>query len=270
MTLKTLPLSEDGTRLSYREAGEGAPLVLIHGVGMQSAAWAPQFPALSRRCRVLALDMPGHGGSSPLPVDAELPDFVAWLDRALGALDLGLVSLAGHSMGALIAGGYAVAHYKKIARVALLNGVFRRSPEARAAVEARAAELHAGDVDIAAPLLRWFGEDRGHLTARESVAGWLAEVSPRGYATAYGAFSRGDDIYADRFAAIRCPLLALTGDQDPNSTPAMARAMADAAPEGRALVIEGHRHMVNLTAPDRVSQALIDWMETPSSVEVTS
>ena len=110
----------------------------------------------------------------------------------------------------------------------------------------------------------------GASAARESVAGWLAEVSPRGYATAYGAFSRGDDIYADRFAAIRCPLLALTGDQDPNSTPAMARAMADAAPEGRALVIEGHRHMVNLTAPDRVSQALIDWMETPSTVEVTS
>ena len=83
MTLKTLPLSEDGTRLSYREAGEGAPLVLIHGVGMQSAAWAPQFPALSRRCRVLALDMPGHGGSSPCPPTPNCPaSWPGWTARS--------------------------------------------------------------------------------------------------------------------------------------------------------------------------------------------
>lgn len=268
MTLKTLQLSEDGPLLSYRDKGSGAPVVLIHGVGMQSAAWAPQIDALSERFRVLALDMPGHGGSSPLPAGSQLDAYVAWLDQAVTTLNIAPVSLAGHSMGALIAGGYAISFPDKVARVALLNGVFRRSPEARAAVEARAAELGSGHVDAAAPLQRWFGEDGRHKAARAQVARWLSEVSPAGYAAAYSAFSQGDDLYADRFGEIRCPLLALTGEQDPNSTPAMAKAMATAAPEGRAEIITGHRHMVNLTAPKRVTQALLDWLELPNPAEV--
>ena len=40
----------------------------------------------------------------------------------------------------------------------------------------------------------------------------------------------------------------------------MSHAMAAAAPQGRALVIEGHRHMVNLTAPETVTAALQDWL----------
>ena len=62
MTLTTLHLSERYGTLSYRKAGQGAPVVLIHGVGMQSIAWHPQIAALSRTHRVFALDMPGHGG----------------------------------------------------------------------------------------------------------------------------------------------------------------------------------------------------------------
>ena len=54
----------------------------------------------------------------------------------------------------------------------------------------------------------------------------------------------------------------LTADGDANSTPEMTRAMAAAAPHGCAVVIEGHRHMVNLTAPQAVSEALQSWLST--------
>ncbi|WP_264214153.1 alpha/beta fold hydrolase [Leisingera thetidis] len=262
MTPTTLPLSEPYGPVTCQRAGQGAPVVLIHGVGMQSAAWAPQTAALSLTHQVIALDMPGHGGSAPLPAGAELPEYVAWLHAVLQALDLGPVSLAGHSMGALIAGGYAVCHPEAVARVALLNGVFRRSPEARAAVEARAAEIRAGSFDLDTPLIRWFGESAADQTARAQVAGWLSGVNLQGYAAAYTAFARGDSTYADGFGGIRCPLLALTGDGDPNSTPEMAQAMAEAAPMGHAVVIERHRHMVNLTAPAAVTAALRDWLNT--------
>ncbi|QDI74271.1 MULTISPECIES: alpha/beta fold hydrolase [Leisingera] len=267
MTPTTLPLSEPYGTVTCQRAGRGDPLVLIHGVGMQAAAWGPQIEALSNSHEVIALDMPGHGGSAPLPEGAELPDYVAWLHEVLTALDLGPVSLAGHSMGALIAGGYAVCHPQNAARVALLNGVFRRSAGARAAVEARAAEIRAGSFDLETPLARWFGESAADQAARVKVAGWLSAVNLAGYAAAYTAFARGDSTYADGFGGIRCPLLALTGDGDPNSTPEMAEAMAQAAPRGRAVVIEGHRHMVNLTAPAEVNAALRDWLneeEEPS------
>ncbi len=263
MTLTTLRLSEPCGALACRVAGQGAPLVLIHGVGMQSTAWAPQIDALSATHRVIAPDMPGHGGSDPLPGHAGLTDYVDWLHAALKALRLGPVNLAGHSMGALIAGGYAAAYPEMVDRVALLNGVFRRPPEARAAVEARAAEIRAGKFDPQTPLDRWFGDTIIERATRARVAEWLSAVDPRGYATAYAAFAGGDATYADSYSGITCPLLALTGDGDPNSTPAMSRAMADAAPNGRAIILEGHRHMVNLTHPEAVNAAMRDWLETP-------
>lgn len=275
MISTTLPPSDltlsDGTgRLGYRQAGSGAPLVLIHGVGLQSAAWGPQLAALSDSHHVVALDMPGHGASAPLPEGAQLEDYVAWLDRAVQALGLTRFSLAGHSMGALIAGGYAATHPGKVARVALVNGVFRRDASARAAVEGRASLLSAGQVDHDTPLDRWFGATSVEQAARAKVDGWLRSVDLSGYATAYGAFARGDATYADRFATIRCPLLALTGSEDQNSSPAMSHAMAAAAPRGRAEIVEGHRHMVNLTAPEAVNAALRRWLATPETAEETA
>ena len=260
MTLTTLQLSDPYGTLSYREGGCGKPVVLIHGVGMQSAAWGPQIEALSDTHRVIAVDMPGHGGSSRLPEDAQLPDFVEWLRAALTALDLDRVGIAGHSMGALVAAGYAATYPEGMDRVALLNGVYCRSPKARSAVEARADQIRGGSFDLEAPLKRWFGDSPAEQAARRDVEGWLSQVDPVGYATAYGAFARGDRTYADRLGDITCPFLCITGDADLNSTPAMSQEMAATTALGKAILINGHRHLVNLTALDQVNAALRDWL----------
>lgn len=248
---------------AYREAGEGEPLVLIHGVGMRLEAWAPQMDAFCASHRVVALDMPGHGESDRLPDDSAVSDFVDWLGRVLDDLRLETVNVAGHSMGALIAGGAAVTFGSRIQRVALLNGVYRRSPEASAAVKARAAEIaKGGAIDFDGPLRRWFGSGNEGEEIYRLTRSWLAAIDPAGYATAYSAFASGDTVYADALRSISAPALFLTGRDDPNSTPAMAKAMAAAAPRGRAVVIEG-RHMVNLTAPDRVNAILAEWLNEP-------
>jgi pimeloyl-ACP methyl ester carboxylesterase len=181
------------------------------------------------------------------------------------ALGVGAVNVAGHSMGALIATGLAADYPQLVRRVAVLNAVHRRTPEARAAVVARAEAMAQGEFDAQAPLARWFSD--ADAAVRAQVARWLDEVDRDGYAAAYRAFAEGDDVYADRWGGICCPALVLTGDGDPNSTPDMTRIMAATAPRGRAVVIDGHRHMVNLTAPDRVTAALRDWLQTPLMAE---
>jgi (E)-2-((N-methylformamido)methylene)succinate hydrolase len=145
-----------------------------------------------------------------------------------------------------------------VTRAAILNGVHRRTPAARAAVLARATAIASGQAGIEAPLARWFGPDEGSL--RDRVAGWLSSVPQSGYAAAYRAFATGDTVYADRLAEIGCPLLVLTGDGDANSTPQMTRTMAAMAPYGRAVIVPGHRHMANLTAPEAVTAALQAWL----------
>lgn len=263
MTPQTLLLS-DGTAVRVIEAGAGAPLVLLHGVGMRAVAWQPQIAALACRARVIAIDLPGHGESDPLPGLPDLPDYVSWAARVISALNLGPVSVVGHSMGSLIAMGLAIEQPERICRAALLNAVYRRSPEARTSVRARAAEILAGSGGIEAPLARWFGTE--HSALKDQVAGWLRAVSPMGYASAYRAFAEGDATYEDRLGEIACPLLVLTADGDANSTPDMARSLAAMAPKGRAVVIAGHRHMVSLTAPDLVNAELNTWLSTKEIV----
>lgn len=267
MTSTILRLSDPFGSVSYQEAGQGEPLVLIHGVGMQSAAWQPQIAALSNSHNVVAIDMPGHGSSDLLPATALLPDYVAWLRSVLVALDLGPVNVAGHSMGALIAGGIAITAPDMIRRVAVLNGVYRRSVPARKAVEQRACDIKMGQHDLETPLQRWFGQTPAEQALRRDVSQWLSSVDPTGYATAYAAFASGDATYADRWGQLQIPLLALTGSDDPNSTPQMSRDMAQSAQRGNVIVVEGHRHMVNLTAPDTVNRHLSNWLAEPEDIE---
>lgn len=251
--------SETRSGAAYVAEGVGDPLILVHGVGLRLEAWTAQIESLSSTHQVIALDMPGHGGSAPLPKGARLPDFVGWLARVFDDLGLERASLAGHSMGALITAGMVAEHPDRLDRVALLCGVHHRTPEAAAAVIGRAEALRRGERDSAGPLSRWFGPESAD-PAYPLVREWLDTVDAGGYATAYTAFATGDATYADVWPTVIQPALFLTGALDANSTPTMARAMAASAPRGRAVVIEGHGHMIPMTASAKVNDTLRTWL----------
>ncbi|MFS8050553.1 alpha/beta fold hydrolase [Rhizobium sp. BR 314] len=259
--LQTLQRSKTKSGAAYVDSGSGDEvLVLIHGVGMRIEAWGPQIEQLSKRNRVIALDLPGHGLSAPLEGRPDLSNFVTWLASVIDELELGAVNIAGHSMGALITTGMAATAPERLRRIALLNGVYKRTIAARQAVEARAGEIFTGAFDREAPLGRWFAPDEANTDAYRLVRALLQEVNAEGYAAAYRAFATGDTLYCDCWPFVTCPALFLTGDGDPNSTPEMAKDMAEAAQNGRTAVIRGHRHMVNLTAPEEVTAALDNWL----------
>ncbi len=257
MTRKILRLS-DGSALGLIEAGAGDPVVLIHGVGLRAEAWEPQINDLKGKFHVFAVDMPGHGMSDPLANRADLQDYVEWGAMVLQALNCGAAAVAGHSMGALIALGLAVTHPAMVDRLAILNGVYRRSDAAKVAVMSRADEMARGNIDAQSPLSRWF--DMGD-PIRERVKRMLQSVDPKGYAAAYRAFAMGDCSYAAQLHKIQADTLVLTAELDGNSTPEMADAMAAQIPRAVVSVIAGHRHMVNLTAPSAVTAALKHWLK---------
>jgi (E)-2-((N-methylformamido)methylene)succinate hydrolase len=260
MTFPTRLRSSTRRGAAYVDVGEGEPVVLVHGVGLRLEAWEPQTESLAETHRVIAVDLPGHGASSPIVQGSGLAEFVNWLVAVLDDLGLDSVNIAGHSMGALIAGGCAVSAPKRVRRVALLSAVHRRDSDASSAVRARAAEIAAGKVDPIAPLSRWFGDECRASEPYQLVKAWLAAVDIEAYATAYGAFAEGDVLYADRWPGVTCPALFLTGELDPNSTPQMTRELAATSPHGEACIIAAHRHMVNMTAPDEVTEALRHWL----------
>jgi len=176
MILTTLPLSHADQSVVYLECGSGEPLLFIHGVGMQHGAWQPQIDAFEKSHRVIAVNLPGHGGSTPLPVGSQLPDFVEWLQGFLLTLNCGAINIAGHSMGALIAGGYVATHPENVLRVAVLNGVYCRNEDARKAVFLRAKAISNGDIDLCGPISRWFGNSASDVAASIKTRLWLSQL----------------------------------------------------------------------------------------------
>jgi pimeloyl-ACP methyl ester carboxylesterase len=251
--------------IAWREAGKGAPVLLIHGVGLNADAWEPQIVALAIRRRVIAVDMPGHGQSDLLPEGAVLGDYVAAIAGLIDALGVSPVPVVGHSMGALIALGLALDYPEKVATLVTLNAVYCRDPVARSAVEVRAAQLSGGVVEVAGPVARWFPDDPNGLLARRT-ADWLHAVNPKGYAAAYRVFATSDHVHEGRLGELVCRALFMTGVSDPNSTPVMSDRMARAAPYGRSVALPGARHMMHLTHPMEVTNTIAKFIDAAEAV----
>jgi flavin reductase (DIM6/NTAB) family NADH-FMN oxidoreductase RutF/pimeloyl-ACP methyl ester carboxylesterase len=248
---------------AYIDRGRGDPMLLIHGVGLNAEAWAPQIEAFAPGNRVIAIDMLGHGESAMAPADATLDAYVEQAATLIDELNLAGVTVVGHSMGGLVAIGLALAKPDRVARLAVLNSVYERGNEASAAVEARAAEISAGGSsgDIEQPLSRWFGDEQSK--SRAAVRRMLQSVEPQGYAAAYRVFATSDRAFAGRLPQLAMPALFATGSDDPNSTAAMAQAMASATPRGKAAVLDGQRHMMNLTDPEATNTLIRNLLAEP-------
>ncbi|MDX8520452.1 alpha/beta fold hydrolase [Mesorhizobium dulcispinae] len=265
----TRAAAPDGT--SFIRAGSGAPVLLIHGVGMNAAIWQPQIERMADRWHVIAIDTLGHG-RSPLPPQApELADYARQAIRLLDHLGLKSVSVVGHSMGALVAQELALLAPERVDRIVSLNAVFRRPPELAEAVRERAAALTGrGDAAGAAQTIaRWFGDPvpAELMAAAAKTAAALGEVDPEGYARTYRLFARADSDHADRLQTLAMPALFIAGSQDKNSSPAMSAAMARLAPHGRCTVLSGQRHMMAVAAPDLITRHIVDFLNEGESLE---
>lgn len=251
-----------GTRL--RREGEGEPLVLIHGVGMDLAMWDPVVAHLAPDRSVIRYDMQGHGGSAKPQGPYRLADFVTQLETLLDDLGVETTDLVGFSMGALVAQGFALAFPARVRRLVLLNGVFDRSPAERAAIEARVGEVLKGGyaASIEAAIDRWFTP--GFRSRRPEI---LAAVRERmrandlpAYAAAYAVFGTADRELAERIHRLAMPVLVATGAEDQRSTAAMAEALAAKLPEGRCHLIPGQRHLTPLEIPEELAMLIEDFL----------
>lgn len=247
---------------AWRRYGHGAPVVLIHGVGMAKEVWTPQVNDLAADFDVLVYDMWGHGQSALPEGPLALGQYAQQLLDLIDMLGLPQVRVVGHSMGALVALEFALEHPSRCAGVVAMNAVFSRSEEQRFLVRQRASELlrHGTQANLDDTLRRWFGSPGNPDTAMAEALSrkMLQEVNHQGYATAYQVFATADAVHAARLPSLQPPALFFTGELDPNSTPAMSYEMARLAPRAAAHVLKGSRHMMSLTAPEEVSLVLRD------------
>ena len=125
-------LEARGARLRYLAAGAGEPLLLVHGLGGSAGNWVALAPLLLSGRRLLVPELPGHGGSSPLPAASSLKayaDRLALLLEHEGAVPAAVV---GHSLGGAIALRLAIRRPETV-RAVVLAGAAGISSATRAA-----------------------------------------------------------------------------------------------------------------------------------------
>lgn len=112
----------DGARVRYQSFGKGAKaVVLIHGWICDHSFWIRNIPALSAEYRVIAMDLPGHGGSDGPKTDYTQQHFAKALDAVLRDAKVSRAVLVGHNMGAPVARQFVADFPAKVAGLVLVD-----------------------------------------------------------------------------------------------------------------------------------------------------
>jgi pimeloyl-ACP methyl ester carboxylesterase len=260
-------------RTCYQVVGQGQPVVLIHGVGLNKEMWGGQVVGLSDTYQVIVYDMLGHGASPRPPANIDLKGYAEQLLELLDHLHLEKVAVIGFSMGGLIARAFALHFPQRLEALVVLNSVFNRSEQQRAGVIERTAQAaeHGPDANAEAALSRWFSlEYQGANPAQiKALRQTLAENDPQGYLTTYSLFATQDMYRAEDLGSLSMPTLIATGELDPGSTAQMARQLAQKIPDAEVVVLEQQRHMMPMESPRLVNRMLLEFLDRALAAPVS-
>jgi len=255
-------LTVGGVTLNYRIAGQGEPLICVHGVGSYLEAWSGVVERLSDRFRILTFDLRGHGRSSKVRGRYEIDDFVGDVLALADHAGFETFNLAGFSLGGLIAQRLALTHQERIRRLVLLATVAGRTEEERERVAARLAALQAGDrgAHYDASLSRWLTEEFQAKNPEliTELRRRNAENDPECYAAAYRVLAQTD--FGGLLDQIRLPVLIATGEQDAGSNPRMALYMHERISGSQLHILPGLRHSILTEAPEQVAGLMHEFL----------
>jgi pimeloyl-ACP methyl ester carboxylesterase len=260
--------SVDAAPLLAHRGGNGAPLVLLHGLGLSWRSWTPILPALEARHDVVALDLPGFGGSPALPrgvrpTPAALTDAVA---AELDRLELAAPAIAGNSLGGWLA--LELAARGRAERVVAIAPSGLESPPERAYVIAM-NEFMRLRARVSAPLGR---RVTGPLPTRIVVFGGLRtrpwRVSADEGVRELDAFGRSPAFQSTlrctvgtavptSLTRIRVPVRIAFGTLDAMLGAYTAPRFAAAIPDADLVPLPGLGHVPMADDPDLVARTIL-------------
>jgi len=270
------PMKTSDDRFGYEAAGDSAlpPLVFLHGIGGAARAWRGQIEAFSDRYRAMAWDMPGYGGSAPLPAVsiATLADALQDFLRTVGAAKPILV---GHSIGGMIVQQW-LTKYPDVAAAIVLAQTSPAFGKAdgdwqKEFIGARLGPLDRGEtmVSLAPTLVKELVGDDPDVRGMELARDCMAAVPEASYRASMLALLGFDQRNALKNIAV--PTLVLSGSRDKNAPAPMMAKMASYIPSATYVELEGAGHLVNLERPADFNAALDSFLKAhAAATQVTA
>lgn len=257
----------DGLRIAYRQAGQGDPLVLVHGGMDDSRSWRLQMEALADEFTVLAWDAPGCGRSSDVPESWRMPDYADALSSWLEALGIINAHLLGLSWGSSIVIEVCRRHPGLPASLILASAyagwagsLSQEETAARLESVLAAADLPPEQLEgppglFAGPVAPDLLEELKEMWADSSGL-----KKPGGYRAAVWSMAEAD--LRDVLPTITAPTLLLYGEADQRSPIEVAHALRARIPSSQLVVIKGVGHLANVEAPAEFNRQIRRFLES--------
>jgi len=257
-----MPYAElDDIRLYYEAAGEGTPLVFLHGFSLDRRQWEPQALTFRDRYRVIVPDARGHGLSDAPLSGYSRADRVEDLARLLDSLQIDRFHLVGLSMGGATAIGFALKYPDRLKSLTLVStgaagyGVSKKFDKLDDTAREDGVEVALQKWKDWA--LAWYKNERREL-------GEFIESMMSGYSGAVwrdpmrGKYSKEDDL--SRVGSIKTPTAIFAGELD-KVFAELAVKLHERIDGSRLVTYPNCGHMVNLELPDRFNADLKVFLE---------
>ena len=255
--------------ISTMQAGDGPPVVLLHGLGATKASFLPTLAALAPRHRVIAIDLPGFGDSAkPVRAAYDAPYFARAVVALLDALELDRVALVGNSMGGRVALEVGLEHPDRTSHLALLAPSLAWLRDRPWAPFLRLVPPQLG---LLQPAPRAIVEQITRRVVPGGAHGWSAAgvdeflrsyLEPRGRAAFYAAARNiyleephGEGGFWTRLPDLAVPSLFVWGRSDPLVPIAFARHVRAALPGAEHVELDCG-HVPQLEQPQRTHDAI--------------
>lgn len=213
--------------MAVEVAGDGPPVICVHGLGGTSNTFTPQMQVLGGM-RVVRPDLPCSGRTSNIE-NPTIAGFAAQIIRLADALDIKSAHFAAHSMGTIVCQHIAAARPELVRSMALFGVLIEPAEAARGALKQRAQTARAGGMPAIADAVSSAGTSASTKERNPAAVAFVRESilrqCPEGYARTCEALSEAQA--ADHWR-ISCPILIMTGEEDATAPPSVARALADA------------------------------------------
>jgi 2-hydroxy-6-oxonona-2,4-dienedioate hydrolase len=257
-----------GFKLHYLEAGKGAPVVLLHGLGGDGSRWTPNIAPLARDFHVFALDQIGFGQSDKPLANYHTGMLAEFLVDFLKAVNVPKASLVGNSMGAGVA-LYTAVHFPQVVdRIVLADGGgFRAAAGAATASSADALRRRQLQNSVTREETREFFKilfhDKSLVTDRmvdDQLAMRLRSaftITKMQEAGDRGALTEQD------VRSVKAPTLVLWGKYDELANPAGADRLERTIPGARKIIIDDCGHMPQLEKAEEFNRLVRDFLAAP-------
>jgi 3-oxoadipate enol-lactonase len=236
-------------------AGDGTPVICIHGLGGTSNSFTPQMPVLATM-RAIRPDLPCSGRS----VNVEKPSigsFAAAIARLAEMLGVKSAHFIGHSLGTIICQHLAADRPELVRSLTLIGGLIEPGKTARDGLRQRAKAARSGGMtDIADAIVQngMSADSRSHSpVAAAFVRETIMRQCPEGYARSCDALAEAN---AANHQRIRCPALIINGEEDSVATPSTARELAERINGASAVILPRCGHWATIERPDEINAEL--------------